>query len=553
MKPSSPIVVTTPDVLGIIDAAREAEACRDIAGMRKILEPIWPDIDDEPEFSGYPLEVEARLDRTAGFLLTYTAKSRGIASYHPRAKDLLTRSIRLFEDAGLGDEAAEARVILAFAFWHAGEVAESGLILNELERQFAGNSMHPVRLQIMINRLMVLIWNRDYEQAASVVQSLQTPISLSTDSRLIALFHMEAGILSRLTGALDESVVHYSHAIDRARAIKSPRLVATNLNNLAMTYKSMGRFDIAHGVAASALRHFEELGDGGWIAMVRDTQAQIYLEEGRLEDALTSVDSAIVGFDDGRDWANMIESLWVRCRCLFRAGRSEEGFVTYTELQDIAATRIGQVATERFSKAIASEIYVLNSLPFNDEVAAFKKSLVSRSLTASHNAIGAAAKRLGVSHQCLSEMINTQFPELYDELGMKRRARRSTTGSPASGAPNRIVRISNITGVRIRGVADKVRLFYFPARAMRLFGYDQAAAVAVAPEVLREAGSPVLYLVDGELFVARIDFDANFSQVYFVMHDDEPITLDGLNAVGTPNAFCGFEDLRAGEVEFLSL
>lgn len=550
MKALSP-VIAAPAALKIIEDAREAELCRDIAALRHILEPVWPDIEEDPDFTMWPPLIQAKLLRLAGFLLTYTAKSHAVSRYHSRAKDLLTRAVMFFDELGEADAAAEAKIILAFAFWHAGEIDEHRALLAGLENQFAGNQLHPIRLQVLINRLMALIWSQEYEQALVIVESLRVPAALCTDARLVALYHMEAGILARQTGRFETATEHYQLAIDKAREIKSSRLVATNLNNLAMAFKCMERFDEAHRMAESALATFEGLGDAGWIAMVRDTQAQIMLAEGRFEEALDAIEDAISGFSIGEDWANVVESIWVRCQCLFRSGRVEEGFESYTELQDTAATRIGSVATHRFVKAIAREIYVINSLPYDQEVAAFKKSLVAAALTDTSNVIVSAAKRLGMTHQKLSDILNNQFPELYDELGIMRRARRRDARHTAAGDKFLdIVRISDLRGVPSSSVIRNCEFFFFSDHVMDMLGSENDAVVAVAPFTSAEPGTPVLYAVGEELFVSPLRYEKEWGRIFFVFHDGEPTPIGDLQIVGIPIAFCRLPDITAGKVEF---
>ena len=115
-----------------------------------------------PNFQSYGEIINAELLRLCGvFLSLYGKYSLNLKSYQSRAKDLLTKSIRLFEANNLPDKAAEAHVMLAFCYWNEGEINECETILDIVEADFRANKLHPVYIQICLNRLLVCFWKSD--------------------------------------------------------------------------------------------------------------------------------------------------------------------------------------------------------------------------------------------------------------------------------------------------------------------------------------------------------------------------------------------------------
>ena len=110
-------------MISMIAELRDAEVCRNIESMRAAFSPLWNDIEAVPDFDGYEWPVKAQLLRYAGFLLSFYGRSRCLKDYQARGKDLLTEAVRIFEDLGNDDRAAEAKVMLALLLVR-GEVAE---------------------------------------------------------------------------------------------------------------------------------------------------------------------------------------------------------------------------------------------------------------------------------------------------------------------------------------------------------------------------------------------------------------------------------------------
>ena len=110
-------------------------------------------------------------------------------------------------------------------------------------------------------------------------------------------------------------------------------------------------------------------------------------------------------------------------------------FEIFIELRDIAARQIGKVAVDKFTALLKEQIYILKHFPLADELAALKRSLVVKAMRETDEHVSKAARKLGLrSQQHLSRNLNNQFPEIYDELGIKRRARRSKADSEETTA-----------------------------------------------------------------------------------------------------------------------
>lgn len=556
MKTQIPQLLTIKYVERLIEDARDAELCRNIELSREILSPVWRNIESEPELEAFEPLVKAQLLRLCGFFLSFYGRSRGIRDYQLRGKNLLTHSIAIFEEQGVTDSAAEANVMLALCYWYAGEIEESELILETVENGFSGNELHPVFLQIRVNRLMIHYWKGDQKKGLEILRELKSPMQFCTDLRLVAMYHIQAGIINRAAGIFDQGIFHLNEAIGAARRGNNLRFVGWSLNNLANLYKDINEFDLAYQSIGESIGLLSELGDYGWIPHVLDTKALIDIAQRNFDSALSVIEESIDRFRPTEDYSGLADSLWTKCRCLLNLNRPDEAFVVYGELQHIAAQKIGEAATTKFAQALSREVYCVRGLPLTDEVAAFKKSIVSRALIDSGGGIVEASKTLGLrSHQALSEILNKQFPELYGELGIARRKRRPNRQA-ARERQNSERSIADIALIEMPSrysftfptgfQPSAIQTYYCSKRVMAAYGVNDEAVIVVDVNCRADKFAPgliVLFGVDGELQLETLKRD-NLTRLFYVnpTEFDCPMPIDEVQ-MGVVIGYCLLEAL----------
>lgn len=418
--------LTNKELLKLIEEAGAAEMCRDVDALRNILQRVWKDNNRLPTFEEYEPPARAELLRLCGFFLTFYGRCRNQKDFQLQAKDVLTNAIDIFQSEDLPEKAAESKIILAFCYWNSGEVSECEALLSLVENDFSDNKIHPVYLQIQINRLLILAWNEKYDEAIETINKISGSMELCSDLRLKAMFHSEAGITFRRAKRFEDALFHYREALRITTQIGNERFVALNLNNLALLYRDLRDFKSAHDFADKALKLYSELGDKGWIPHVLDTKSLILIDEKKYGAALKTIEEALSYFYKGEDFDGLTAALWTKVLCLIRMQRAEDAVITFIELEKIALENIGEIAVRKFTKNLTEEIYFLRHLPLTEEVSEFKRSQVKAALIEANGVVGKAAKILRVkNHQALSEILNKQFPGLLGELGFKRRARRT--------------------------------------------------------------------------------------------------------------------------------
>jgi len=516
------------DIHRVIEEARDAELCRNLDLFRDILSGFWENIEEEPNVSTFDPSIRAELLRLCGVFLSQFGRARGLADHQNRAKDILSRAARLFEAQNYPDMAAETKVGLATCYWYSGEVEEHDAMLRSVEAEFVEQPDHRISIQIKLNRVLVAIWRKDREEADDLIDQIAKVISHDHDLRLRTQFHNLAGIARRMAGDLEQSTLHVNEAVRIAKAANNTMFVAFNLNNLAFVYRVGRHFDQARKTIDEALSIMESREDNGWIPHALDTKALIYLDQDEYDKAL------------------------------LRLNHFTDALRVFVELRDIVARQVGQVAVDKFEQLLAEEIYVLKHFPLADEVAALKRSLVVKAMRDTGGHVSKAALKLGLrSQQHLSDILNKQFPDIYDELGIKRRARRTKQAKQPPTAPGvtRLTMPKNSTysfNFAWSG-NEELQFFYFPRNLMREFGVRTeavAAVIPVEPESLMDGGV-VLYFKDNTFRTGRLSYD-EFTEL-FLVDLKEFIFLSDVELIGVPIGYCRVSERNKQTIKFRRL
>jgi tetratricopeptide (TPR) repeat protein len=546
--------LTSADVRRVIEEARDAELCRNLEFFRDTLSNFWEDIEGEPDVSSFDPPVRAELLRLSGVFLSQFGRARGLADHQIRAKDILTRAQELFEEQQSNVKAAETKVALANCYWFSGEVSEYDDLIRSVEEEFSVEPRHPVSIQIKLNRLLVANWRQDRKEAERLIGEVARVISTNHDVRLRTQFHNLAGIARRIAGDLDESTRHVKEAVRIAKAAHNAMFVAFNLNNLAFVYRIGGHFNQAHRTIDEALSIMESREDKGWIPHALDTKALIYLDQVDYDQALEVIERSIAIFSQGEDYSGLTDAMWTKCLCLLRLNRLNDALEVFIDLRDIAARQIGEIAVDKFTTLLMEQIHILKQFPLTDELATLKRSLVVKAMRESDGHVAKAARKLGLrSQQHLSEILNNQFPDIYDELGIKRRAKRSNEikKEPPLGL-SRLIMPKNRTysfNFTWDGKLEP-QFFYFPRYLMRPFGLKTNAIVAVMPvksESLFDGGI-VLYFYNDTFRIGRICYD-ELTEL-FLVDLEELIFLSDVQLIGVPIGYCPVSDRHKKVMKF---
>lgn len=503
---------------------------------REALGELWKGVGKRPRMERLKPHVAAELLLQYGVLSGWLGNAQHISGAQEKAKDLLFEARRMFKDQGQQTKVSETQYELGMCYFRLGGYNEARVILNE-----ALNGLEDVHLQakILIRRSVIEVWTGRYHEAWNILEKAREFFETSGDV-LKGRWHGQMGlVLRRLATAeqradyMDRAIIEYTAAIYHYEKAKHERYCGNNLNNLAFLLYKMGRYPEAHESLDRAEQIFKSFGDAGSLAQVNETRARVFVAEKRYEEADWLISSVIQVFEQGNDYALLVDALTIQGVVWSKLGAREGsinvlnraidvaqesgsffngGLAALTLIEEHGETHSGNKLyhiycradelledaqdNEHITRLRACARLVTKKLlgpqlsdkdfSLNDVVEAYEARFIVEALEAERGSITRAAKRLNVSHQLLGNALKTRHRNLLD------------LRNPAKPRKRSIVRKRTFTILHIednRSVAMAVR------DTFREEGWHvtMSADGAIALKIIESTDHYDLMLVDNEL------------------------------------------------------
>src|SRR5215218_10653192 len=123
----------TPEgrVKGVCLRARKLEEAGEYEEAEAALAEFWGGLGTEPCIEGLGELEAAEMLLRAGAITRRISRPGVTAEVQESAKDLVSRSLRIFERLGLDERVAEAQSELAYCYWRKGEYDNARVLLRE--------------------------------------------------------------------------------------------------------------------------------------------------------------------------------------------------------------------------------------------------------------------------------------------------------------------------------------------------------------------------------------------------------------------------------------
>jgi tetratricopeptide (TPR) repeat protein len=414
--------------------------------------------------------------------------AKQLAGAQEVAKDLISESAAIFESLGKSEKIAEAGVDLAICYWREGALDEARVTLR-LVLEGLGDIRNEQKLRALLNSAMVEKASMRDREALLIYREAAPQFDLSTNHALRGKFHNNYGILLRSLGFsesreeyIDTALVEFAAASFHYEQAGHRRFQAGVENNVGFLFASIGRFSEAREHVNNARSLFVQLQDQGGAAYTDDTLAQIFLLEGRSEEAERVARRAVQALKRGGEQPALAEALTTHGKALARlrqpqvaraaldqaveiaqiAGNPDRGGIAaVTAIEELSSqlsvealqnyyrtaetllsrsqdlslkTRLGEcarlvllIALENFNQATpaATEVALTPGFSLDSEVLRYEGSLIRRALEESGGSVSIAARLLGVTQQGLAFILNGRHSDLLAIRSPVKRRRRS--------------------------------------------------------------------------------------------------------------------------------
>jgi tetratricopeptide (TPR) repeat protein len=474
------------------DLAKQFEKIGEYETAYQALSEFWPDRSQPPKVDDLDEGTGAELLLRTGALASRLGSTDQTEGSQETAKDLITRSMQIFDKLGDTRKTVEAQADLALCYWREGSYDEARIHLsNALSRLGSDDSY--LRATVLIRAGIVEGSSRRLNEAMRFYNEAAPLVERCDDHSLKGAFHNEYGLVFRQLAApenredyLDRALIEYAAASFHFEQAGNERYLAHAETNLGYLYFTIGRYKDAHTHLDRARHFFVELKDIGTAAKVDETRARTMLAEDRPLDAERIIRQAIKTLERSGEQAVLAEALTTYGVVLARLGRHARSRELLDRAAQVAETTGDLEGAGRAKLSIIEELTAQTSAPelaadyetavmllkesedpattkriiqcalkvidsltpveeaelqvqetswdgfsFKKEVLKIEKSLIERALRDAGGSVTRASRLLGFRHhQSLIALINSRHRDLLGTRSAVRKRRRHLFSKP---------------------------------------------------------------------------------------------------------------------------
>lgn len=217
---------------------------------------------------------------------------------------------------------------------------------------------------------------------------------------------------------LDRALIEYAAASYHYERSGHQCYWANVENQLGLIYFNINRCEEAHQHLDRARRIQVRLKDFGTVAQVDETRASVFLKQGRLAEAESTARTAVQHQEKTGRHLLVAEALITHGRALARLQRYSEALSAFRRAFDLSeragiARRAADATLAAFRELREYLTVTVDArLPDRNERQALEHDAIKSALEESEGSVTYAARRLGISVQALTYMLNTRHKDL---------------------------------------------------------------------------------------------------------------------------------------------
>ncbi len=336
----------------IIQNAKQHESIGRYDDAAKSLSAYWKNTNERPDVSELNREEQAEVLLRCGSLAGYIGSCGLKKDTQKLAQTLITEASRLFWLSGDIEKIAECETYMASTYQRVGQLDEArGWINAALEREIDKNC--EVRLYSYIIENLILFEEKKYVALVNKCKGLEPLFRNSQFYILQGDFNNSYAFGLMKTGDRNGALSRFELAKAFYTKTNHFLYLAGVENNLAIFFKTEGVYKEAHESAKAARENYKKFGDRTREGYSIDTQAQIYLAEGKFEEALNCANEAIKMLQKGENYCYLVNSIETKCQILLKMKDYETYAKTIVACINIASIHISHRQADKFIDSLA--------------------------------------------------------------------------------------------------------------------------------------------------------------------------------------------------------
>src|SRR5260370_26244560 len=232
--------------------ARHLEQAGDYEAASEAMADLWQGVGARPMVEGLDDEIKAQVLLRVGALTGWIGSASQIEGSQEAAKDLISESLRIFDELGKRTKVGEARSDLSLCYWRAGAFDEARLTLQDALSEFNEGDIEQ-RAIALLRKALVERASKRLNEALRIYNQAAPLSDEMTDYLLSAHFHHGfANVLKDLRAAekredyTDRALIEYAAASFHFEQAGHTRYHPCVENNLGYLFGIIGKFEDAH-------------------------------------------------------------------------------------------------------------------------------------------------------------------------------------------------------------------------------------------------------------------------------------------------------------------
>lgn len=451
--------------------AAELEESGQYEAARAELLDVWQRIGERPDLSQLPQPVAARVLLRAGTLSGWLGSAHQLTGAQEIAKDLISESIRMFEQLNDPPAALDAEIDLSICYWREGALDEGRVRLRQIINR--ANHDHPTIAARALLNLSVVEWASArfhdaldaLDEAAPLFEVERNHVRQGRFRNMRAMAFRNLGASESRAEYFDRALVEYAGARFHFEEAGHSRYIARVDNNVGNLLYNLGRYSEALAHMDRARELLIALKDTGTVAQINEARARVFIALERYPEAEIASSGAVHILERGDEASLLAEALITQGVALARMGkeglakqvllraaetaerggdslRAGQSHLTLIEelgervhsgelaqhyehadrligenLEPATLARLRTCARRFIAASVAQkDDKVLSAFliggTLEQEVLRLEEVLIRRALDESGGHITHAARLLGTSHQALDYMLRVRHPNL---------------------------------------------------------------------------------------------------------------------------------------------
>jgi len=465
--------------------AKHQENAGDYEAAGEVLGELWQGVGVRPMLEGLDDETKAEVLLRVGALTGWIGSASQIEGSQEMAKDLISESLRIFDELGQRNKVGEARSDLALCYWRSGAYDEARVTLQLALDELSASDIEQ-RATTLLRKALVERASSRLNEALLIYKNSAPLFEEITDHLLTATFHHgfanvlnQLGSLENRKDYVDLALIEYAAASFHFEQTGHERFHACVENNLGFLLGTVNRFEEAHEHLDRAQMLMTRLKDNVHLAQVDETRARIMLAQGRTVEAEKTARAAVLRLERGDELSLLAEALTTHGIALARLDHSDQARTALeraitiaeqagdSESAGVAALavleQLGTKLTDEDMRATIDQVGVLlettkdistlrrlaktfqslflaqaapatpdwTNFSLRQSVLRYEGSLITLALNQSGGSVTKAARLLGFKHhQSLVAIIDTRHSELLSKRLPVRKRRQHLMAHP---------------------------------------------------------------------------------------------------------------------------